>query len=93
MCAKGIDVLSYVWDFPGVLYAFPPSPLLAAVLGRIRETSCPVLLLAATWPRQSWYSSLVELSVAHAVRLPLEQFPLLQGYFTHQSSKIFKIHT
>ena len=32
---KGIDALSHTWDFSGVLYDFPPTPLLAAVLGRI----------------------------------------------------------
>ena len=89
---EGLDVLSHKWDFSGVLYAFPPTLLLAAVLGRIRATSRTVLLLAPAWPRQLWYSSLVELSVAHAVRLPLKHFPLLQGNFTHPSSKIFKLH-
>ena len=71
LSVKGIDAHSHMWDFLRVLYAFPPTPLLSAVLGRIRVTSHPVLLLAPAWPRQSWYSSLVELSVVHAARLPL----------------------
>ena len=50
---------------------YPPTPLLSAVLGRIRAISRPVRLRAPTWPRQPWYSSLVELSVAHSVRLLL----------------------
>ena len=39
------------------------------------------------------YSSLVELSVAHAVHLPLDVFPLTQGSFTHLSSTMYNFHT
>ena len=86
---EGVDALSHSWDFPGVLYVFAPTLLLTAVLGR---TSRPVLLLAHACPRQPWYSSLVELSVAHAVRLPLDLFPLTQGNFTHPSSTMYNLH-
>ena len=92
MSAKGVDALSHSWDFPGVLYAFPPTPLLTVVLGRIREASRPVLLLAPAWTKQPWYSSLTELSIAHAVCLPLGQFPLLQGDWIHPSSRMFSLH-
>ena len=92
MIDEGIDALSHTCNFSGVLHAFPPTSLLTAVLGRIRATVCPGLLLDPAWPKQPWYNSLVELSVAHAVHLLLEQFPLLQGNFTHPSSKMFKLH-
>ena len=69
-------------EFPGALYAYPPpTQLLTAVLRRIRPTSHPVLLLAPAWPRQSWYSYLMELSIAQAVRLPLDLFPPPKGEF------------
>ena len=35
MSMEGIDALSHTWDFPGVMYAFPPASLLTAVLGSI----------------------------------------------------------
>ena len=89
---KGIDAPSHTWDFPGVLYAYPRTPLLTAILGRIRATLRPALLLAPTWPKQLWYSFLVELSVVHMVHLPLNQFALLQGNFTRLSSKMFNLH-
>ena len=41
--AKEVVALSHSWDFLGVLYAFPPSPLLTAVLERIRATLHSVL--------------------------------------------------
>ena len=67
--------------------------LLTAELGMIRASSRPVLLLSPTRPRQPWYSSLVELSVVHAVRLPLIVFPLLQGIFMHPYSTMLRLHT
>ena len=90
LSAKGVDELFHMWDFPGLLYAYPTTSLLAAVLGRIRATSSPVLSLATAWPRQPWYSFLMELPEAHVVRLPFEQFPLLQGNFTRPSSEMYK---
>ena len=89
---KGLDALSHSWVFPGVLYVFPPTPLLTAILSRIRVTSRPVLLLAPARPKQPWYSSLIELSVAHAVRPPSRSFPLLQGDWVHPSSQMFSLH-
>ena len=109
--------------FRGVV-PFCPTPLLSAVLGRIRTTSRPVrlqaprgpdshdtapwwscqwrtqyisrsrpaLLLTSAWPGQPWHSSLAELSVAHAVRLQLEQYLLLQGIFLSPIVQMFKRH-
>ena len=88
---KWVDALSHTWDFPGMLHTFPPTPLLSVALGRT-PSSRPFLLLAPAWPRQSRNSSLMELSVAHAVRLPLDVFPLAQGNFTHRSSTLFNLH-
>ena len=62
-----------------MLYAYLPSPLLAVVLGRIRELTRPILLLASAWPKQPWYSTLLELLVTHTVRIPLDQYLQLQG--------------
>ena len=90
--AVGVEALSHPWEFPGMMYEFPLTPLLTAVLGRIRASSRPVILLALVWPKQLWYSSLIELSVSHAVHLPLDQFPLLQGGWIHPSSQMFNLH-
>ena len=86
----GRCTISHVGFSPGVLYAFPPTPLLTVVLGRIRASLHPILLLAPTWPRQPWYSSLVELSVAHAVHLPSLGFPSCRG-ISHTS--MYNLHT
>ena len=46
----GTDALSHPWDFLSMMYAYPPSPMLTAVLGRIRES--PQMLLAPAWNEQ-----------------------------------------
>ena len=69
---EGVEAISHDWEFPGMMYAFPLTPQLTVVLGRIRDSPLPVLLLAPAWLRHLWYSSLIELSIVHAVRLPLE---------------------
>ena len=76
--------------FPGGVVRLSPTMLLTAVLGRIRASSLPILLIAPAWPRQPRYSSLVELS--HTVHLPLEVFPFLQRNFTHPTSTMFRFH-
>ena len=90
--AVGVEALSHPWDFPGMMYVFLSTPLLTAVLGRIRDSLRSILLLAPAWPRQLWYSYLIELSIVHAVCLPLNQFPLLQGNWIHSSSQMVNIH-
>ena len=52
------------------------------ILGRLRVTSHPVLLLASVWPKQPRYSSLMELSVTCAVCLPSIVFPSYREFHT-----------
>ena len=59
---------------------------------RFQASSGPVLLLVPAWTIQPAYSSLRELSVVHEVRLPIDQFPLLQGYWIHSSPHMFILH-
>ena len=63
-------------------------PMLTVVLDRIRESPGLVLLLAPAWPKQPWCSSLMVLSI----RLPLNQYHLLQGNWTHPSSEMISLH-
>ena len=70
LSAKGINALSHTWDFSGCC----TFPLYPAAFSSSREDSsdfAPGSVTGPTCNRQPWYSSLVELSVAHAVRLPL----------------------
>ncbi len=48
----GVDALANKWP-PVLLYAFPPFPLLPAVLAKVRILKAKVLLVAPDWPQQS----------------------------------------
>ena len=88
---KGVDALFHTLDFRGVLYAFPPTLLLTAVVGRMRATSCPVLLIAPAWPQAAMVQLPSGIVSSARSMSPLKVFPLLQGDFTHPSSTMFNL--
>jgi hypothetical protein len=91
--AWAVDALSVPWDFQGVPYAFPPPRILPLVLRKIREEEVPlVLMVAPFWPRQSWLTDILEMSVTHAVRLPLIPSLLEQGEWTHPNPGLYALH-
>lgn len=55
----------------GLLYAFPPFPLIHRVLLKIRRDHARVILIAPAWPHQHWYTSLLHMSVQAPLSLPL----------------------
>ncbi|KAG6935305.1 hypothetical protein G0U57_015145, partial [Chelydra serpentina] len=52
-------------------YAFPPFPLVHRVLLKLRRDRARLILIAPAWPRQHWYTTLLELSVTTPITLPL----------------------
>jgi hypothetical protein len=90
--ARGVDALSAAWDFPGILYAFPPTTLIPAVLRRIRKEKVLVLLIAPLWTKQPWFTDLLDLSVTNALRLPVVPNLLSQHHWLHPSPDIFHYH-
>ena len=52
-------------------YAFPPFILIPAVLEKIRQHQCRIVLIAPFWPQQQWFSELLLLLVSAPIRLPL----------------------
>ena len=54
----GVDALAYTWP-RALLYAFPPFPLLPAVLARVRMLRARVLLVTPDWLHQPWMTELV----------------------------------
>lgn len=69
----GKDALEQDWS--GMYaYAFPPIALIPRVLLKLsRTTKCRVLLIAPFWPRQLWFSQLLDLLVSEPVRLPVRE--------------------
>ena len=91
--ALAIDALSMDWNHLHA-YAFPPFILIAAVLEKIRQHQCRIVLIAPFWPQQQWFSELLLLLVSAPVRLPLIPRLLTQskGRFVHQNLPILDLH-
>ena len=91
--ALAIDALSMDWNHLHA-YAFPPFILIPAVLEKIRQHQCRIVLIAPFWPQQQWFSELLLLLVSAPIRLPLIPRPLTQskGRFVHQNLPILDLH-
>lgn len=64
-----VDALLVKWEWD-LVYAFPPLPLIARVLVKIREEGARVILIAPFWPKRAWFSLLWSMSVAEPWVLP-----------------------
>ena len=75
-------------------YAFPPFILIPAVLEKIRQHQCRIVLIAPFWPQQQWFSELLLLLVSAPIRLPLIPRLLTQskGRFVHQNLPLLNLH-
>ena len=91
--ALATDALSFDWDHLWA-YAYPPPQILTKVLRKLRSHSCQIMLIAPDWPKQSWYSDLLELSVEDPVRLPLLPRLLKQPHreVFHRCPEILNLH-
>ena len=61
--ALAIDALSMDWNHLHA-YAFPPFILIPAVLEKIQQHQCRIVLIAPFWPQQQWFSELLLLLVS-----------------------------
>ena len=91
--ALAIDALSMDWNHLHA-YAFPPFILIPAVLEKIQQHQCRIVLIAPFWPQQQWFSELLLLLVSAPIRLPLIPRLLTQskGRFVHQNLPILDLH-
>lgn len=80
--AEGVDALRTTWP-RGLLYAFPPLPLIPAVIRKLLLERAEVVLVAPHWPRRPWFADLVGLSVAKPWRIPPDMVALSQGPVQH----------
>ena len=68
--ARGEDALAQSWEGMDA-YAYPPAPILHAVLGKIRtEKSLKVTLIAPYAPKAVWFPELLELLVEKPFIIP-----------------------
>ena len=82
------DAFMLSWK-QGLLYAFPPFPLIQRTLVQLHHQSAEAILVTPFWPRQPWFPTLVDMAV-DSVRLP--SFPAL---ITQDAGTVFHpdLHT
>ena len=59
----GVDALAHSPWPPGLLYAFPPVPLLLPLLDRVVKEKRKIIIVAPEAPRTSWYPLLASLAL------------------------------
>ncbi|XP_065418201.1 uncharacterized protein LOC135974397 isoform X2 [Chrysemys picta bellii] len=66
------DAFTIPWG-GSLRYAFPPFPLIHKVLLKTRRDRATIILIAPAWPRQHWFTTLLELSIVDPITLPLHR--------------------
>lgn len=88
--AVSIDALSMKWTNL-FAYAFPPPIILNRILQKIQKEDCVILLIAPMWPRQSWYSQLLNLLIDFPIQLPVQQNLLSQNGIFHPNPSVLNL--
>ena len=61
--AWAVDALSISWDGLGLVYVFPPAPIIPKTLQKIKDShDTTVILIASQHPSQPWHPLLLQLS-------------------------------
>ena len=69
--AWAVDTLPISWDDLGLIYAFPPAPIVPKTLERIKTYQrMIVILILSQHPSQPWHPLLLQLSVQPRIPLP-----------------------
>jgi hypothetical protein len=91
--ALAVDAFSIPWDGLAA-YAFPPIRLIAAVLQKIQEDKCYILLVAPAWAGQAWFPTILSLLIDYPRRLPIQQKLLSQkgGRMFHSNPSQLNLH-
>ena len=75
--AWAVDALSLSWDDLGLIYTFPPAPIVPKTIQKIQKSrGTTVILIASQHPSRPWHPLLLQLSTRP--RIPLLDVPLFQ---------------
>ena len=75
----GVDAFGHSPWPPGLLYAFPPVPLILQLLRRVRREGLRVIMVVPDAPRARWFPLLVRLGVCPPWLVPLRPDALSQA--------------
>jgi hypothetical protein len=91
--ALAVNALAVSWDGMNA-FAFPPTPLIQAMLNKVMTDKVRLYPITPCWPSQAWFPTLLELLTVHPRRLPewdhLLWHPLGRVY--HNSPSFYKLH-
>lgn len=74
-----VDAMSFPWDSLGLVYAYPPAPLLPKVIQKVAASRrSTFILIAPDQPVRPWYPELQDLVLSGPRPLPLHRWPLRQ---------------
>ena len=82
--AVAVDAFSVCWSYK-LSYAFPPFRLISRVLRKVEEDRAKLILIAPDWPTQSWYSRIMQMTIAEPILLPRSKHLLS---LPHQPSRV-----
>lgn len=81
--AIGIDSLHQPWNFR-LGYIFPPIPLIARFLVRLRSSTSTVIAVIPFWTRRPWFMTILQLNMDDPLLFPVTPDLLSQqGQFLH----------
>ena len=67
--SKGRDAFQFSWSHLQA-YAFPPFSLIGRVLKKVQADNANLIIITPAWQTQSWYPTLLQMSVQHPLLLP-----------------------
>ena len=75
-------------------YAFPPFSLIPAIINKIRQHHCNIVLIAPLWAEMSWFPDILRLVVAPVIRIPSHKNLLTQlgQKFVRENVGSLKLH-
>ena len=91
--ALAIDAMSMNWNGMHA-YAFPQFALIPAIINKIRQHHCNIVLIAPLWAEMSWFPDILRLVVAPVIRIPSHKNLLTQlgQKFVRENVGSLKLH-
>ncbi|KAG8539840.1 hypothetical protein GDO81_020271 [Engystomops pustulosus] len=73
------------------MYAFPPIPLIARVVQKIREDQARVILVVPWWPKRNWFPWLGKMALEEPIMLEPVNHLLFQGPVYHPNPQALQL--
>ena len=91
--ALATDAMSMNWNGMHA-YAFPLFALIPAIINKIRQHHCNIVLIAPLWAEISWFPDILRLVVAPVIRIPSHKNLLTQlgQKFVRENVGSLKLH-